>query len=1179
MKRLLEFFTNKWVLGVIGLSALSLLIWFGAGYIKFGADNTTLSELTRGIIIGVIWAIWLTWNLSQWLVERKQNRELLKDLEEAQEASNPDEERSKEELAAISQRFREAMSTLKKSRFKARGGSKSLYQLPWYIIIGPPGSGKTTALVNSGLEFPLAQSHGKEALGGVGGTRNCDWWFTNDAVLIDTAGRYTTQDSHRVIDNSAWNAFLSLLKKYRRRRPINGAIIAISLQDLMVQTAEQRLHQAKTLRTRINELQKELGIRFPIYLNFTKCDLVAGFSEFFANLSQAEREQVWGVSFPTESSPQAGADIDSFAAEFDQLVERLNQRLLWRVHQERNIEKRSVLQSFPARMEGLADIITDFVNQTFKPNRYDTVPMVRGVYFSSATQEGSPIDRMMAQVSANFGLERDMGKQQHNSGKSFFISRLLKDVIFPESELVGVNRKIERATIWFRRIAFAGFASALVGSILLWSGSVAQNKIFMSDVDDNLTEFMLAEQAFNTNSSNPAEVLTVLNPLHQASLVYDQEDHPLLNNLGLYDGRVDIASDQLYRDKLNTVFLPSLISTIEQHLNTLTVKDAALLPIFKMYLMLFDEQKLDYQMIRSYAQTRWQDELPGRASEQEQLLMHLDNLFQQPFTQAIEPNERVVSRARQQLRRIPVAQRLYTQLKSSGNNAQIVDLYNEIGGDMRQAFGLAENSPVFSMPYLFTKAGYKETDFSANSDLMEQMAKDRWIYGDDMTGEDFSEADREKLSKEIEQIYLNEYAKRWQDFIDSFTVVKFTSTSQALNLLQQLSDPIYSPLLAVSELTANNTQLTPQVNLNVNTSGVRAPVSSTTRKAAGALADAASSAMGEHFQPNVVDLRFQDIQRMVTSVQGRPAQLQDYLSSIQTLHEYLTEIDSAPNANEAAFKSAKARFSGAGGDAIKQLRIKSINAPDVVKDWLTDLADNTWGLVMAKTKRHVDAAWRDQVYANYQSNLYNRYPMTAGRDTETPVMAFNDYFKAGGIEQAFVSAYLKPFMDTRRWKVKSFEGQSLPIKQSTLTQLRRATNIRSAYFSVGDGVAIKFRIEPTKLDSSVRLFALEVGETRVPYSHGPRTQKNVTWTGGEDNRVRIIFEDLNETMNRRQYEGDWAWLRLLDNSQLSNTNNNNVRKVVFNENGRSAEFKLYASSSVNPFDLGLLRNYRCPQGL
>ena len=107
------------------------------------------------------------------------------------------------------------------------------------VIIGAPGSGKTTALVNSGLHFPLEQRSGKGALRGVGGTRNCDWWFTDEAVFLDTAGRYTTQDSDADADSAGWSEFLKLLQKYRKRRPVNGVILTISAQDLMAQGTRQ----------------------------------------------------------------------------------------------------------------------------------------------------------------------------------------------------------------------------------------------------------------------------------------------------------------------------------------------------------------------------------------------------------------------------------------------------------------------------------------------------------------------------------------------------------------------------------------------------------------------------------------------------------------------------------------------------------------------------------------------------------------------------------------------------------------------------------------------------------------------------------------------------------------------------------------------------------------------------
>jgi type VI protein secretion system component VasK len=147
--------------------------------------------------------------------------------------------------------------------------------LPWYLIIGPPGCGKTTALVNSGLRFPLADQFGKNAIEGTGGTRNCDWWFTDEAVLLDTAGRYTTQDSYAEVDSAAWGGFLGMLKKYRPRRPINGVLVALSLADLIQQSdaeREQRLSQRllRRLQEERDPQRRDLIYAFPAAVQRTQ---------------------------------------------------------------------------------------------------------------------------------------------------------------------------------------------------------------------------------------------------------------------------------------------------------------------------------------------------------------------------------------------------------------------------------------------------------------------------------------------------------------------------------------------------------------------------------------------------------------------------------------------------------------------------------------------------------------------------------------------------------------------------------------------------------------------------------------------------------------------------------------------------------------------------------------------
>ena len=191
-------------------------------------------------------------------------------------------------------RWRTRSATLRRT---GKSGANALYDLPWYLIIGPPGAGKTTALVNSGLKFPLAADNQAKAIQGVGGTRYCDWWFTDEAVLIDTAGRYTTQDSDAKVDRKSWLSFLEMLGRNRPKQPINGVIVAISIADVVNLPPDEVAAHADAIRKRLNELHEELKVDFPVYAMFTKMDLVVGFGQYFADLDETKRQAVWGATF------------------------------------------------------------------------------------------------------------------------------------------------------------------------------------------------------------------------------------------------------------------------------------------------------------------------------------------------------------------------------------------------------------------------------------------------------------------------------------------------------------------------------------------------------------------------------------------------------------------------------------------------------------------------------------------------------------------------------------------------------------------------------------------------------------------------------------------------------------------------------------------------------------------
>ena len=374
----------------LGLYAAGALVWFAGPLIHFDDITPLASERARAIAIAVILLVFVAQAIWRGTAAARRNHRMVDGLLPKAAADAPAAPGAPE-VAAIGQRFAQAMQVLRGRRVgrakAALGWLKRppyVYELPWYIVIGAPGAGKTTTIVNSGLEFPLAAELGPKALRGAGGTRNCDWWFTSDAVLIDTAGRYTTQDSYRDADRAAWLGFLRLLLQHRPRQPINGVILALSATDLLQADADKRRVLAREMRERIEELHRELGIRFPVYVMVTKCDLLAGFAEFFADFDKDERAQVWGTTLPLDADADMAASLARLSNELVTLEKTLHETLIARLQDERDRERRTALFGFPQQWRVLRDAMMEMVRATFESGDVRATPLLRGVYFTTA---------------------------------------------------------------------------------------------------------------------------------------------------------------------------------------------------------------------------------------------------------------------------------------------------------------------------------------------------------------------------------------------------------------------------------------------------------------------------------------------------------------------------------------------------------------------------------------------------------------------------------------------------------------------------------------------------------------------------------------------------------------------------------------------------------------------------
>ena len=80
--------------------------------------------------------------------------------------------------------------------------------------------------------------------------------------------------------------------------------------------------------------------------------------------------------------------------------------MLERVHQETDIQRRRLIYGFPQQVASLRDVAAEFLTEIFRPSRLEARPLLRGVYFTSGTQDGTPIDRLLGAMAGQFGLQR-----------------------------------------------------------------------------------------------------------------------------------------------------------------------------------------------------------------------------------------------------------------------------------------------------------------------------------------------------------------------------------------------------------------------------------------------------------------------------------------------------------------------------------------------------------------------------------------------------------------------------------------------------------------------------------------------------------------------------------------------------------------------------------------------------
>jgi len=1086
-----------------------------------------------------------------------------------------------------------AIGQLKSSTRKS--GQDALARLPWYMVIGPAGAGKSELIKRSGLEFPLREATGDaRAVRGVGGTRGFSWWLAQEAVLLDMSGK--TLATAAFDDSGDWVSFLETLRKQRPEKPINGVVVAVALDQLADQPEGRVDSVARAARERIEELVEHLGVVFPVYVMWTRVDRVAGFEEYFEALSGAERRAPWGATLAMKRARSAAAEA-LFDEEFGLLMGSLSERRLPRMNAMGAPSERARAFAFPLQLERMRGNLRRFIRTLFEPQTSAEPPLFRGFYFSAAAQEGEPVDRVLQPAVRALGLTvRAPEAAPAARGGSWFVRDFFTDVLFPDAALATVSRG---AQVRFRRgeqIMLGIYGIALLVLTLLFTGFSCSNGAVIGkakraavDVANRVTD----EAALIDN-------LRTLDGLRAAADDVDRIDRnvPFSRALGAWSGGAvrDPAITLWMRRTAQYVIKPATLRMEDSLRARAAGEDGTFVSDyyrFRAWRLFTDPGRIDVEdadILAREVLRALQDRLAlgstdeqGRREFPELVHRQMDFLARHPRELASIVREYLPEQDRSLVARMAPIVRdewqpdaFYAEMiRDAGRNLKPLT-FDAIAGPTSLMNGLT------TVPGAFTKSGWAD-QVKPRAAWYGRMVKRDALMADAFGGRP------PDLERQLLVIYAKDVTDHWIEFLDGVGYAAPGSMDRVADQLAQLAKGD-SPLFKLLHEVRDQTQGLAITGTPLEAIGNDFRVLREFFDAPGSLGERTRSWLDE-------------IARKLPGGASKPSTLRQSLDA-----QYLEMLG---NAQQDIAKLGPAAPLQKLVDLLRPPPDQTNGVFELVT-WADGLggnySDTPAGPVVAQLLRApVDAArravrerglgprfasaWQSTVLQRFQNDLAGKYPFNASG----PDASYDDFaacFAPTGYFWAFYDQYMAPFLNEDGTP----KGADVPpVSPGTVEFLKKAHAIRQAFFAAGPQPALTFTVSssPPPHDPGVvvRWVAFDCGGESTTYTMGPPREETLHWPGpdpGAGAALRAQAAPPEDPKKKRKKgdpttvavapisaDGPWGVFRLLDRAQSVNTSGGRTSATWELRAANAAKIRLTwdmrVQAAESPFARGFMR--------
>ncbi len=1142
---------------------LALLIWFIGPLIAFGEVRPLGSAAAR---LTLLLLLALAWGGLGFLMRTRRSSEeaaliaaLRKQEEEAADRTDRNRAAVDAEISAFRDAAGRAMSLLRRGHGDLFVSAR--YALPWYMLLGADGAGKTSLVRASGLTLPFESDGAVEA-------PSARFHISDQAVLVEFSGRLTGSEAPEA--RQLWQQALQHIRHLRSRQPVNGIVVTVSVDELLAMLPEQAVAYATAIRQRLDEAVQHLRANAPVYIVVTKLDRVVGFEEIFEDLTTEERAAAFGIPIAPDLGGDARGPAEALDRGFAGLVERIAQRQFVCLQEEPDELRRRRTFEFPAQFALLRERIQPFVQQLATLHRFGAATNMRGVFFVSCRQTGDNVDALAGSLAPLFGrspatlaLAPDPGARRV---RPFFLFGLLRKVILPEADLGGLTRPALVAAR-FKDLAINALLCIAAFTVLaFWWLGFSDGRAYVVSVTDQTTAARgrIAEAVPAGNLSTRFEpVLAVLDRL--AALA---KEEPRGATFGLYSpASVQGEARKAYDKALANLFFPFVWQYLRQGLANQQTPAALRFTQLKFYLMLTGERlpgRETAALLGPDFAANWM--LYDRSDAVDQ---RIADHFSELASVAIptpSADGALIDNARARITDYSLARLAYDMAETypAVKTMAMWRPVDHMGLAGPEALARVSGASFFDgIEGIYTKNGFGVM-MRASGDAALALAADLWVMGKPDTALD-REREAGRIRDGLADLYRVNYMSRWDSLLADLGIAGETDPrrlADAVAIVAGNPSPAKELFVAIAA-EVDLTDLTSSAagaieamvaeQLTQVTKTVRAP-----RRVVNV-----PQSVTDHFKV------FRDA--VVAKAEGQQTPVDDMLAALEPLYRQLNHVAAGGDVLELGTEPQT---------LLSQLTDRNGKLPPSVQPFFARILSQVGAVTGGSSRERLAEIWTSTVLPLCTATTIGRYPFDTESINDASLDDFARLFGPQGAIAGFRNDYLKPYIDrtTKPWRWKSGQQFGLGFPDAVLAAFEKADDIERVFFAGQEKPNVDFTVEVGKLDATARAFLLDVGGKVASYSHGPPAGTQYLWP--PENLVAGASMSMTpEVAGQRNIlteQGAWALFRLFDQGRKVDKNPTDVVTYQFRVGNRAVLMRLTAPATRNPFARDTLSDFTCP---